>query len=77
MTSSSHAAAAFDRYAEEWRRNARVKHDPGASQHQKEQQQQRTDAAYAEFWLAFTGRPMGPRHVKLSLATSEGRRVGA
>lgn len=75
MSSANNAAAAFDRYAEEWRRNARVKHDPAASSRQKAMQQERADPAYADFWLAFTGKPLSQH--RLRLVAKDGRQLNA
>lgn len=69
------ADAAFKRYAEEWRRRARIERDPLATEWQRAQQRRTTEQAYAGFWQAFTGQPI--RTGKLSIATVDGRAVDA
>ena len=70
MTPAETATKAFNAYAEEARRRARVERDPHASHRLVRRQQDRAAQAYATFRIAFDQLTK-----PLSLATVDGRPV--
>lgn len=69
MSTVEAADVAFQLYAEEFRRSARLEQDPRATELQRAQQRLRTKKAYSAFWRAFMGENPKPA---LRLINTEG-----